>query len=146
MVGLASYPSSGNTWLRCLTIFLCILLVCLEETIYYSLNSRYLLEGVTGHYTGSMYNDISLRKKGFYGEGVPADAGIVVTVKTHGHTTGKGAHEERPAQVSFCKSLNFVANSLHQIAFNHHAEVNHSAILLIRNPYEAIIGHRNLDR
>ena len=61
--------------------------------------SRYLLEGVTGHYTGSMYNDISLRKKGFYGEGVPADAGIVVTVKTHGHTTGKGAHEERPAQV-----------------------------------------------
>ena len=46
-----------------------------------------------------MYNDISLRKKGFYGEGVPADAGIVVTVKTHGHTTGKGAHEDRPAQV-----------------------------------------------
>ena len=146
MVGLASYPSSGNTWLRCLTIFLCILLVCLEETIYYSLNSRYLLEGVTGHYTGSMYNDISLRKKGFYGEGVPADAGIVVTVKTHGHTTGKGAHEERPAQVSLCKSLYFVTNSLLQIAFNHHAEVNHSAILLIRNPYEAIIGHRNLDR
>ena len=77
---------------------------------------------------------------------MPADAGIVVTVKTHGHTTGKGAHEERPAQVSFCKNLNFVANSLLQIAFNHHAEVNHSAILLIRNPYEAIIGNRNLDR
>ena len=38
------------------------------------------------------------------------------------------------------------ANFLPQIAFNHHAEVNHSAILLIRNPYEAIIGHRNLDR
>ena len=125
---------------------MCILLVCLEETTYYSLNSRYLLEGVTGHYTGSMYNDISLRKKGFYGEGVPADAGIVVTVKTHGHTTGKGAHEERPAQVYFSKNLNLVANSLLQIAFNHHAEVNHSAILLIRNPYEAIIGHRNLDR
>ena len=105
MVGLASYPSSGNTWLRCTTIFLCILLVGLEETIYYSLNSRYLLEGVTGHYTGSMYNDISLRKKGFYGEGVPADAGIVVTVKTHGHTTGKGAHEERPAQVSFLQEF-----------------------------------------
>ena len=33
-----------------------------------------------------------------------------------------------------------------QIAFNHHAEMNHTAILLIRNPYEAIIGHRNLDR
>ena len=60
LVGLASYPrwelyctvlyprpSSGNTWLR------------------------YLIEAVTGRYTGSMYNDISLRKKGFYGEGVP---------------------------------------------------------------------------
>ena len=67
VVGLASYPSSGNTWLRCLTIFLCLFLVCLEDSIYCTLNSRYLLEGVTGHYTGSMYNDISLRKKGFYG-------------------------------------------------------------------------------
>ena len=66
----------------------------------YNSTLRYLLEGVTGHYSGSMYNDISLRKKGFYGEGVPADAGVVVTVKTHGHTTGKGAHEERPAQVT----------------------------------------------
>ena len=75
VVGLASYPSSGNTWLR------------------------YLLEGVTGHYSGSMYNDISLRKKGLYGEGVPHDGGLVVSVKTHGHTTGKGAHEPRPGQV-----------------------------------------------
>ena len=98
---------------------------------------------MTGHYTGSMYNDISLRKKGFYGEGVPADAGIVVTVKTHGHTTGKGAHEERPAQV--LKKMNLSTCHI-QIAFNHHVEMNHSAILLIRNPYEAIIGHRNLDR
>ena len=120
VVGLASYPSSGNTWLR------------------------FLIEGITGYYTGSMYNDISLRKKGFYGEGVPAGEGLVMTVKTHGHTTGPGAH---------------VADRL---KYNHHAEVNHSAILLIRNPYKAIIGlscysenreghqtsnagHRNLD-
>ena len=100
VVGLASYPSSGNTWLR------------------------YLIEGVTGYYTGSMYNDISLRKKGFYGEGVPADAGLVLTVKTHGHTTGPGAH---------------VADKV-KVEYNHHTEVNHSAILLIRNPYKAIIG------
>ena len=53
---------------------------------------------MTGHYTGSMYIDTELLEKEFYGEGVPADAGIVVTVKTHGHTTGNGAHEERPAQ------------------------------------------------
>jgi len=106
IIGLASYPSSGNTWLR------------------------YLIEGITGHYTGSMYNDISLRKKGFYGEGVPSDSGVVVTVKTHGHTTEKGAHMPRP----------------YQVEYNHHNEVNHSAVLLIRNPFNAIIGHRNLDQ
>ena len=100
VVGLASYPSSGNTWLR------------------------FLIEGITGYFTGSMYNDISLRKKGFYGEGVPAGDGLVITVKTHGHTTGPGAH---------------VASKL-KLEYNHHAEVNHSAILLIRNPYKAIIG------
>jgi len=77
-----------------------------------------------------MYNDISLRKKGFYGEGVPSNSGVVVTVKTHGHTTEKGAHMPRP----------------YQIEYNHHKEVNHSAILLIRNPFNAIIGHRNLDQ
>lgn len=106
IVGLASYPSSGNTWLR------------------------YLIEGITGLYTGSMYNDIALRKKGLYGEGVPYDSGVVATIKTHGHTTEKGAHMPRP----------------YQIEYNHHKEVNHSAILLIRNPFNAIIGHRNLDQ
>jgi len=105
IIGLASYPSSGNTWLR------------------------YLIEGVTGYYTGSMYNDISIRKKGYYGEGVPADAGIVLTVKTHGHTVGKAVQMDRQEQIKE----------------NHHNEVNHTAILLIRNPYKAIIGHRNLD-
>ena len=100
ILGLASYPSSGNTWLR------------------------YLIEGITGYYTGSMYNDIMLRKKGFYGEGIPADSGMVLTVKTHGHTTGEGAHVPRQKQ----------------IMYNHHREVNNSAILLIRNPFKAIIG------
>jgi len=106
LVGLASYPSSGNTWLR------------------------YLIEAVTGRYTGSMYNDISLRKKGFYGEGVPQDAGLVLTVKTHGHTTEKGSHMPREFQP----------------LYNHHQEVNRSAVLLIRSPFSAIIGHRNLDQ
>ena len=89
-----------------------------------------MIEGITGYYTGSMYNDIALRKKGFYGEGVPADSGLVMTVKTHGHTTGEGAH---------------VASKM-KVEFNHHTEVNHTAILLIRNPYKAIIGSKhNLD-
>ena len=52
-----------------------------------------------------------------------------MTIKTHGHTTGDGAKAPRDQQ----------------LRFNHFAEVNHTAILLIRNPYKAIIGHRNLD-
>lgn len=40
IVGLVSYPSSGNTWLR------------------------YLLEGASGYFTGSMYNDVSIVNKG----------------------------------------------------------------------------------
>ena len=66
------------------------------------------------------------RKKGYYGEGVPADGGLVVAVKTHGHTTGEGMKVARPQQVEH----------------NHHQEVNHTAILLIRNPFKAIIGRK----
>jgi len=106
IVGLASYPSSGNTWMR------------------------YLIEGSTGYYTGSMYNDISLRKKGMYGEGVPENSRMVMTVKTHGYTTDKGLHVSREEQIKY----------------NHYKEVNNSAILLIRNPYAALIGHRHLDQ
>ena len=29
---------------------------------------------------------------------------------------------------------------------NHHQEVNGSAVLLIRDPFSAIVGHRNLDQ
>ena len=40
LIGLVSYPSSGNTWIR------------------------YLIEGLTGYFTGSMYNDNVIGKKG----------------------------------------------------------------------------------
>ena len=39
-ISLASFPNSGNTWLR------------------------YLIEGLTGIYTGSFYLDMGLTKKG----------------------------------------------------------------------------------
>ncbi len=105
IVGLASYPSSGNTWLR------------------------YLIEGSTGVFTGSMYNDIMLVKKGFYGEAFPPDSGLTVVVKSHGHTTGKAADMPRKQQKEK----------------NHVQELNRTAVLLVRNPFKAIIGHRNLD-
>ena len=45
-----------------------------------------------------MYNDIMLRKKGFYGEGIPADSGMVLTVKTHGQTVGRKRQKHHKVQ------------------------------------------------
>ncbi|KAK9719381.1 hypothetical protein QE152_g22685 [Popillia japonica] len=56
-VALASFPGSGNTWLR------------------------YLLQQATGIYTGSVYKDYGLLKNGFPAESVIN--GSVLVVKTH---------------------------------------------------------------
>lgn len=57
IVALASFPGSGNTWLR------------------------YLLQQATGIYTGSVYKDYGLLKNGFPAENVMN--GSVLVVKTH---------------------------------------------------------------
>lgn len=54
---LASFPGSGNTWIR------------------------YVLERVTGIYTGSVYNASLLKNNGFPGE--DRSDGTVSVVKTH---------------------------------------------------------------
>ncbi|XP_069987402.1 WSCD family member AAEL009094 isoform X1 [Penaeus vannamei] len=54
---LVSFPGSGNTWIR------------------------YLLQQVTGYYSGSVYKDYALMKNGFPAESV--SNGSVVVVKTH---------------------------------------------------------------
>ncbi|XP_071824617.1 sialate:O-sulfotransferase 2-like isoform X1 [Apostichopus japonicus] len=59
VVALASLPGSGNTWLR------------------------YLIERVTGIYTGSIYNDTSLYRGGFKGELKDPYTGQTVVVKMH---------------------------------------------------------------
>ncbi|KAJ8982194.1 hypothetical protein NQ317_013496 [Molorchus minor] len=56
-IALASFPGSGNTWLR------------------------YLLQQATGYYTGSIYKDYGLLKNGFPAESVYN--GSVLVVKTH---------------------------------------------------------------
>lgn len=56
-VALASYPGSGNTWVRG------------------------LLQEVTGLCTGGVYCDVTLRQNGFPGEGIRS--GVVLAVKTH---------------------------------------------------------------
>ena len=57
VVALASFPGSGNTWLR------------------------YLLQQATGLLTGSVYKDYALLKNGFPAESVVN--GSVLVVKTH---------------------------------------------------------------
>ncbi|ESP04708.1 hypothetical protein LOTGIDRAFT_94282, partial [Lottia gigantea] len=54
---LASFPGSGNTWLR------------------------HLIQQVTGIATGSIYNDSFIRNHGFMGEGYRDDT--VIVIKTH---------------------------------------------------------------
>lgn len=56
-IALASFPGSGNTWLR------------------------YLLQQATGFYTGSVYKDYGLLKSGFPAESI--SNGSVLVVKTH---------------------------------------------------------------
>ncbi|KPJ12437.1 WSCD family member AGAP003962 [Papilio machaon] len=85
-IALASYPGSGNTWLR------------------------YLLQQVTGIVTGSVSLDYSLRKKGFPAENI--SDGSVLVVKTHKYPP---------------KNLNKFE----------------SAVLLIRNPRDAILAEFN---
>ncbi|XP_045600125.2 uncharacterized protein [Procambarus clarkii] len=102
---LASFPSSGNTWVR------------------------YLVEGATGIFTGSLYDDSSLTRKGMYGEGVIYDSGMTILQKSHGYTTGdamKASHRER-------------------LKRNHMDELNYQGVLVIRNPFKALISHRHLD-
>ncbi|XP_046543868.1 WSCD family member CG9164-like [Haliotis rubra] len=57
LTALASFPGSGNTWLR------------------------HLVQQATGIATGSVYNDVTLKQHGFPGKGVRD--GRVVMVKTH---------------------------------------------------------------
>ncbi|XP_046684262.1 WSCD family member GA21586 isoform X2 [Homalodisca vitripennis] len=68
VIALASFPGSGNTWLR------------------------YLLQQATGVYTGSVYKDYGLLKNGFPAESVVN--GSVSVVKTHewGPTSRKRFH------------------------------------------------------
>ncbi|XP_006820493.1 sialate:O-sulfotransferase 2-like [Saccoglossus kowalevskii] len=62
MVGLTSFPRSGNTW------------------------TRHLLEVATGIYTGSLYNAAGLYAGGFVGEIDDPSLGRAVVYKSHGYS------------------------------------------------------------
>ena len=69
VVALASFPGSGNTWLR------------------------YLLQQFSGILTGSVYKDYALLKNGFPAENV--NNGSVLAVKTHEFGKGARSHFQR---------------------------------------------------
>ena len=58
---------------------------------------------------------------GYYGESLPFDSGLTSVIKAHGSTTNEGTTRDQMEQT------------------------DGNAILLIRNPYKAIYGHRHLD-
>ncbi|XP_050699605.1 uncharacterized protein LOC126987014 [Eriocheir sinensis] len=97
---LASFPGSGNTWLR------------------------YLIQGATGLFTGSVYLDRELATKGFYGENEPPECGCAVVVKTHGYCLAglPATKEERLRDLE-----RFYGRGL----------------LLLRSPYDTLIAYRN---
>eukprot|EP00057_Strongylocentrotus_purpuratus_P026022 XP_011680496.1 PREDICTED: WSC domain-containing protein 2 [Strongylocentrotus purpuratus] len=88
LITLASFPGSGNTWVR------------------------YLVERATGIFTGSYYDDGDLYRKGFLGERENWRKGNTIAVKTH-------RFDEE-----------------HISSFD-------GAILIIRNPYKAIMSEHN---
>lgn len=107
-VGLASFPGSGNTWVRG------------------------LLQRVSGVCTGGIYCDVTLRASGFPGESIRS--GAVLVVKTH-------QTDPRWTGVEYSKSAPFTY--FHKVE---HIPVYSSGILLIRNPYDALVSewHREM--
>ena len=68
-----------------------------------------------------------------FGEVLPHNSGLTLGIKSHGHTTGKGSLGHNVTR----------HDQYHK--YNHFNELNRTAILLIRNPFQAIITHRHLD-
>ena len=96
ITALASFPGSGNTWLR------------------------YLLEQVTGVFTGSNDCDLVLKLAGLMGEGITSNN--VLVIKTH-----------RPSYYVVDSEMDGGAKFK-------------AAIVLLRNPYDAIVAeyHRQV--
>ncbi len=80
----------------------------------------------------NIFNDYLSFYTGFYGEAIPFDSGMTVAVKSHGFTTGKNV----------LKAVDIRTSEATRKTLNHIKELNQTAILLVRNPFKAIIGHR----
>ena len=82
-IALASFPGSGNTWVRG------------------------LIQSVTGLCTGAIYCDRMLRKTGFPGESIRS--GIVLVVKTHHYDPRwTGVYYDKSAPFSYFKKVEHI--------------------------------------
>jgi hypothetical protein len=82
-VALASFPGSGNTWVRG------------------------LIQSVTGLCTGAIYCDRTLRRTGFPGESIRS--GIVLVVKTHHYDPRwTGVYYDKSAPFSYFKKVEHI--------------------------------------
>lgn len=88
---------------------------------------RYLIENASGYFTGSVYNDAQLYNSGLMGELQPPNDGTTIVQKTHHNTAG--AVKDIKGYVK-----------LSELMFGYRG------ILLIRNPYDALISYRNFLR
>lgn len=100
---LASYPGSGNTWIR------------------------YLVEGSSGLYTGSVFNDRSILRAGHYGEGRNYLDGSTILQKTH----------HRSIYVDKYKAYGLSWRKEQIESFGGRA------VIVVRNPYKAILSYWN---
>ncbi|CAG7726292.1 unnamed protein product [Allacma fusca] len=101
---LVSYPGSGNSW------------------------TRYLLEGSSGIFTGSIFGDEKLYALGLLGESRSPNDGSTIVQKTH-HDTISSISKNRRAQLAQTK--------LTELMFGYRG------ILLIRNPFDALRSYWN---
>lgn len=102
LIGLASFPGSGNTW------------------------TRTLLEQATGIYTGSIYTDTSLVNAGFDGECIMSSN--VIAIKTHA-TFNPGLKER--VTVKFDGVIYIVRNLYDALMSEHTRRITKSHVLAL---------------
>jgi hypothetical protein len=87
---------------------------------------RYLIECATGVFTGSVYHDRIIYSSGLLGECRPPNDGSTIVQKTHHDTTFLSSHRTRQAYIKLTELM-----------------FGYRGILLIRNPYDALVSYWN---
>ena len=103
LTALVSYPGSGNTWVR------------------------YLIEGATGVFTGSVFDDTSLVGEGHWGEERKWDDGSTIVQKTHHRALYLYKYEGYGLKWKKEQVKGFGGRG----------------VVLVRNPYKAILSYWN---